>query len=83
MDSWTTVLYNLTNGSVPIMAVAFCVILIFLGSFFLINLMLAVIMENYVVSETKMRELEDERIQQERNELKAKLQNKKENNESF
>ena len=52
LDSWSTVLYNLMKyDSQPFVPAIFCISLIFLATFFLLNLMLAVIMESYIVSE--------------------------------
>jgi len=51
LDSWTTILYNLCGTSITIIPAVFCITLIFLGSFFLLNLMLAVIMESYIQGE--------------------------------
>ena len=47
-DSWTTIMYNLMNGSQFGMAIFFCTFLIIFGSFFLLNLVLAVIMQAFV-----------------------------------
>jgi hypothetical protein len=62
LDSWSVILYNLQDwnaiNSVPAF---FCISLILLGSFFLLNLLLAVVMESYMTSEMK----EDVRIAEE------------------
>jgi hypothetical protein len=39
------------NDSLPALSVVYCVVLIFLGAFFLLNLVLAVVMESYMESE--------------------------------
>lgn len=46
-DSWTVVLYNLKDATNPFLATLFCATLITLGSFFLLNVVLAVIMEKF------------------------------------
>jgi hypothetical protein len=46
-DNWTQIMYNLMDSSDYIMAIVFCISLIIFGSFFLINLILAVIMQNF------------------------------------
>jgi hypothetical protein len=51
-DSWSVVLYNLQRWySIPVVPAFYCLILIFMGTFFLLNLMLAVVMESYMESE--------------------------------
>jgi hypothetical protein len=51
-DGWSTILENLQRqNSLPILPAVYCIGLIFLGSFFMLNLMLAVIMEAYMVGE--------------------------------
>ena len=52
LDSWTVILYNLMNqASLPHIPAFFCILLVVLGAFFLLNLMLAVVMESYMESE--------------------------------
>ena len=47
MDSWTTIMYNLAAHDSFWIPSLFCTALVFLGSFFMLNLMLAVIMDSY------------------------------------
>jgi hypothetical protein len=49
MDSWTNVAYNLMDGTNHIIAALNCSILIGLGSFFMLNLILAVIMQKFTI----------------------------------
>lgn len=52
MDDWSNIMYNLQKVSpIPAIPAIFCISLILLGSFFLLNLLLAVIMESYMLSE--------------------------------
>ena len=52
LDNWTLIMFNLANGSFsPLVAYAFCVTLVFMGNFFMLNLMLAVVFESYIESE--------------------------------
>ena len=45
-------MYNIANGSfTPLIPYGFCVVLVFLGNYFMINLMLAVVFESYLKSE--------------------------------
>ena len=50
-DSWTVIIYNLMNNEGYVLPAIFGVSLIFLGTWFLLNLMLAVIMGEYIESE--------------------------------
>lgn len=47
MDGWTVILYNLAFHEAFWIPSIFCTILVFMGSFFMLNLMLAVIMDSY------------------------------------
>ena len=47
-DNWSQIMYNLMNSGSPFFAVLFCTSLIVFGSFFLLNLVLAVIMQAFV-----------------------------------
>ena len=47
LDSWTTIMFNLVDGSMPAMAYFFCCLLVILGSFFMMNLILAVMMSAF------------------------------------
>lgn len=46
-DSWTVVLYNLRDATNPLTSTIYAVLLLLLGSFFLLNVILAVIMEKF------------------------------------
>lgn len=61
MEGWTNVMYNYMDASGPIAAVYFPVLVI-LGSFFLLNLFLAVIMETF--SEMNERQLEKDKAKE-------------------
>ena len=43
LESWTLVMYNLMDSNIVWMAVIFCVLLVIIGSFFLLNVILAVL----------------------------------------
>ena len=47
LEGWTDLMYNLSDASLPWMAVAFCCLLVMIGSFFLLNVILAVIMSAF------------------------------------
>ena len=54
LDNWSHILYNLEDSMpVPFVATVFCVTIVVIGAFFLLNLMLAVVMESYIESEMK------------------------------
>ena len=46
-DNWTLVMYNLMDSSNPAISAFICSSIIVLGSFFLLNLILAVIMQKF------------------------------------
>ena len=43
LEGWTTIMYNLMDSNIWWMAVIFCVFLVIIGSFFLLNVILAVL----------------------------------------
>ena len=43
LEGWTIVMYNLMDSNITWMAVIFCCSLIIIGSFFLLNVILAVL----------------------------------------
>lgn len=47
-DSWTVIMFNTMNGSQGWMAISYCIFLILFGSFFLLNLFLAIIYARFV-----------------------------------
>ena len=58
LDNWSNILYNLEDAiPVPLVSSLFCMTIVVFGAFFLLNLMLAVVMESYIESEM----IEDER----------------------
>ena len=46
-DSWTLILYNLLNGGKGWLAIVYCISIVIIGSWFLLNLFLAVVMQAY------------------------------------
>ena len=74
LDSWSTALYNLQKqGSNEFVPAIYCIMLIFIGTFFLLNLMLAVIMEQYMESEQKELKEKAEAIEMQKEELEMRL----------
>jgi hypothetical protein len=70
LDSWSVVAYNLADyHAAPVLPILFCVILIFMGSFFLLNLFLAVVMESYMEGELKFNEEVEEALRKEEEEI--------------
>ena len=43
LEGWSTIMYNLMDSNIWWMAIIFCVLLIVIGSFFLLNVILAVL----------------------------------------
>lgn len=52
LEGWTTVMYNLMDSNIAWMAVIFSVTLIIIGSFFLLNVILAVLADALNMVET-------------------------------
>lgn len=48
MDGWTAILYNMMDSTNVLISIVYFCALILLGSFFLLNLILAVVQESYV-----------------------------------
>jgi hypothetical protein len=75
LDSWSVIMYNLMNTSAyTVFAATFCVAIIFIMSFFLVNLMLAVIMESYISSGSKFAEMLDDDIEREKELLEKRIE---------
>lgn len=72
MDSWSLIMYNLVDGSgkLSFMPILFSVTLIIFGSYFLLNLVLAVIMSDIV----KLLESEQENLRQEYERMQALIE---------
>jgi hypothetical protein len=47
LEGWSSLMYNLSDASMSYMAVIYCILLVVIGSFFLLNVILAVIMEAF------------------------------------
>jgi len=47
-DSWTTNMYNLMDSTNSIVTAIFFVSIVIIGSFFLLNLILAVILDSFI-----------------------------------
>jgi len=47
LEGWSTIMYNLGDASQTWMAQLFCILLVIIGSFFLLNVVLAVIMDAF------------------------------------
>lgn len=47
LEGWSGLMYNLSDASMSWMAIAYCILLVVFGSFFLLNVILAVIMDSF------------------------------------
>ena len=47
LEGWSDLMYNLSDSSASWMAIFFCIIIVFIGSFFMLNVVLAVIMDAF------------------------------------
>jgi hypothetical protein len=80
-DSWSLILYNLYifSGS-KIVPIIFCIGLLLIGKYFMLNLLLAVVMESYMESEQREAQKLKEELEGEQKELEARLKEDEENN---
>lgn len=60
LEGWSFLMYNLSDASQSAMAVIFCVLLVVVGSFFLLNVILAVIMDAFTKNNAEDTEAIDE-----------------------
>lgn len=60
LEGWSSLMYNLSDASTSWMAILFCVLCVVLGSFFLLNVILAVIMESFDSVDRKQDLLEEQ-----------------------
>ena len=69
LEGWSGMMYNLEDTSPPWMAIVFCVLLVIVGAWFLLNVILAVIMEAFEKIDTNQ-EKEQQKEKQELRDLK-------------
>ena len=69
LEGWTTIMYNIGDATQTWMAITFCILLVIVGSFFLLNVVLAVIMDAFDDVD-KNHEIEEERQAKEMKSLK-------------
>jgi len=60
LEGWSFLMYNLSDASQSWMAIVFCVLLVVVGSFFLLNVILAVIMDAFTKNNNEDTEAIDE-----------------------
>jgi len=66
LEGWSGLMYNLSDASTAWMAIIFCLLLVIVGSFFLLNVILAVIMDSFTeANDTK----KHEKLEQEKRKL--------------
>ena len=74
LDNWTLLQYNLANGYfMPLIPYLYCVAMVLLGNYFMLNLMLAVVFESFLKSDAAA----DKDTKQDLEERKTNLINKK------
>ena len=66
LEGWSTLMYNLSDASPQWMSEIFCILLVLVGSFFLLNVILAVIMDAF----DEVAAQEDENIRNQKQNLK-------------
>lgn len=47
-DGWSSIMYNLIDADIPAIAAIYCVLVVVLGGFFMLNLILAVIIQAFI-----------------------------------
>jgi len=47
LEGWTNIMYSLMDASIPAIPIIFFTLLVLMGAFFLLNLILAVIMQEF------------------------------------
>lgn len=62
LEGWTTIMYNLMDSNIWWMSVIFCVFLVIIGSFFLLNVILAVLADALNMVENVTEKQEDVRL---------------------
>lgn len=55
-EGWTNIVFLLTDAYTPFIVYAYFIFLVLIGSFFVVNLILAVVNESFVSNEKKMKE---------------------------
>lgn len=63
LEGWTIVMYNLMDSNIWWMAVLFCVLLVVIGSFFLLNVILAVLADALTMVDTVNTRQDQKRLQ--------------------
>jgi hypothetical protein len=77
MDGWTGIMYNLMDSAdYKIVPVLYCSSIVFLCSFFMLNLLLVVIMEQYAIQETKFHQLQKDKLDEKRKDLEKLIDKK-------
>ena len=61
LEGWTGIMYNLQDASQPWLAVLFCILVVVIGSFFLLNVILAVIMDAFQDVDKLQKVMEEKR----------------------
>jgi len=72
-DTWSMQMYNLINATEFFLPVIFSITLNMIGSYFLMNLMLAVIMDEYIKSEQEYEKEERDLLISEKEQINTKI----------
>ena len=73
MDNWTAIMYNLAQHESLWLPSLYAVFIIFIGSFLLLNLTLAVIMDSYDTTAQQMDMLQKEQLEQEKRDIEQRI----------
>jgi hypothetical protein len=72
-DTWSMQMYNLINATEFFLPVIFSITLNMMGSYFLMNLMLAVIMDEYIKSEQEYEQEQRDFLISEKEQIQNKI----------
>jgi hypothetical protein len=71
LEGWSYLMYNLADASLFWMATAFSILLVVVGAFFLLNVILAVIMESFDKVDSMTKLIEQKKALDEKNQMRA------------
>lgn len=75
-EGWTNIVFLLTDAYTPFIVYSYFIFLVLIGSFFVVNLILAVVNESFVSNEKKMKEKTKKELEDLKTEESQKRTNK-------
>jgi hypothetical protein len=77
LEGWTNVMYNLSDGDSPILSVTFCVLIVFMCSIYLLNIVLAILSDAVTDEDDDERKENREKLKIAKSIERATLQKRK------